>query len=482
MVAFNIAKIEKAKQNNRKCPVLMLVSKSADWSKLGFNTQEINYINSKIKDEQELIVLHSINETIYIRTIIEDEKRSLYQIKEKYRKTGHILCGKLNAEKDTSIILSGAKEDAFAMLCIAEGIALSSYQFLKYKGTKKVNTLKTIQILCDGVNNKDVEQLNTIVESTCIARTLVNEPQNFLTAVELSKQITEMGKKAGFKVEVFNKAKIKSLKMGGLLAVNMGSQLPPTFSIMEYKPPGAKNKKPLILVGKGVVYDTGGLSLKPTPNSMDSMKCDMAGAATVTSVLYAVAKMQLPYHVIGLVPATDNRPGENAYTPGDVITMMSGHTVEMLNADAEGRMILADALHYAKRYKPELVIDLATLTGAAAAAIGQYGIVAMGTATDEQKKKLKSSGENVYERLVEFPFWDEYGDLLKSDLADMKNIGGPVAGAITAGKFLEHYIDYPWMHFDIAGPAYTSSIDNYRGKNGTGTGVRLLIDYIKNQL
>ncbi|MDZ4759106.1 MAG: leucyl aminopeptidase [Bacteroidota bacterium] len=482
MVPFNTASIKKTTQNSRKNPVLILASKNADWAKLGFNAQEIVYIKTKIKDEQELIVLNAISEIVYIRTIIESKDKPQHYINEQYRKTGNTLCGLLNAEKIATITLSGAKQDASSLLCIAEGLALSSYQFLKYKSTKKVNSLKLIEILCDGITDNDIEELNSIIESTCIARTLVNEPQNFLTATELSKQISEMGKKAGFKVEVFNKAKIKSLKMGGLLAVNLGSQLPPTFTVMEYKPRGAKNKKPLILVGKGVVYDTGGLSLKPTPNGMDTMKCDMAGAAAVASTIYGIAKMNLPYYVIGLVPATDNRPGENAYVPGDVITMMSGHTVEMLNADAEGRMILADALHYAKKYKPQLVIDLATLTGAAAAAIGQYGIVAMGTATEEQKNKLKASGENVYERLVELPFWDEYKDLLKSDLADMKNIGGPVAGAITAGKFLEYYIDYPWMHFDIAGSAYTSSNDNYRGKNGTGSGVRLLIDFIKSGL
>jgi len=484
MIPFNKATIKKTTQNSRKNPVLILASKNADWSKLGLNAQEIVYIKTKLKDEQELIVLNAISETIYIRTIIESKDKSLYSINEQYRKTGNTLSGLLNSQKETTITLSGAKEDAESLLCIAEGIALSSYQFLKYKGDakKKLNSLTSIEILCDGVTAKDIDELNTIIESTCIARTLVNEPQNFLTATELSRQISTMGKAAGFNVEVFNKAKIKTLKMGGLLAVNLGSQLPPTFTVMEYKPKNAKNKKPLVLIGKGVVYDTGGLSLKPTPNSMDSMKCDMAGGAAVACTLYGIAKMKLPCYVIGLVPATDNRPGENAYVPGDVITMMSGHTVEMLNADAEGRMILADALHYAKKYKPQLVIDLATLTGAAAAAIGQYGIVAMGTASEEQKNKLKASGENVYERLVEFPFWDEYKDLLKSDLADMKNIGGPVAGAITAGKFLEYYIDYPWMHFDIAGPAYTNSNDNYRGKNGTGSGVRLLIDFIKNGL
>nr|MDQ3048679.1 leucyl aminopeptidase [Bacteroidota bacterium] len=345
---------------------------------------------------------------------------------------------------------------------------------------KEAFSLNSIQLVSKGVSPAELNELSIVTEATYLARTLVNEPVNFLTATQLSKEFQKMGKEAGFRVEVFNKEKIKALKMGGLLSVNLGSIEPPTFSIMEYKHSRAKNKKPVILVGKGVVYDTGGLSLKPTPNSMDMMKCDMAGSAAVAGAIYAIAKAKLPIHVIGLVPATDNRPGENAYVPGDVITMYNGMTVEMLNADAEGRMILADALAYAKKYDPSLVIDLATLTGAAVAAIGTSGIVSMGTADDRTKNKLKASGNNVFERLAEMPFWDDYDEMIKSDIADMKNLGGPYAGAITAGKFLARYIDYPWMHFDIAGPAYLTVKDGYRPKGGTGVGVRLLFDFLKN--
>ncbi|HWY11559.1 MAG TPA: peptidase M17, partial [Bacteroidia bacterium] len=220
---------------------------------------------------------------------------------------------------------------------------------------------------------------------------------------------------------------------------------------------------------------------KPTPNSMDLMKCDMAGGAAVGCTMYAIAKAKLKVHVIGLVPATDNRPGFNAFAPGDIITMMDGSTVEMLNSDAEGRMILADALHYAKKYSPELTIDLATLTGAAAAAIGQYGIVAMGNASEKHKSKLSESGNRVHERLAEFPFWDDYYELMKSDIADMKNIGGPYGGSITAGKFLEKFTNYPYIHLDIAGPAFVTGKDSYRGKGGTGVGVRLLFDFFANK-
>jgi len=221
--------------------------------------------------------------------------------------------------------------------------------------------------------------------------------------------------------------------MGGLLAVNKGSIDPPTFTIMTWKPEKHINKKPFVLVGKGIVYDTGGLSLKPTHDGMDYMKCDMAGAATVAGAMYAIAKAKLPLHVIALAPATDNRPDGNAYVPGDVVKMYDGSTVEVLNTDAEGRMILADALSWAKKYDPELVIDLATLTGAALAAIGKYGIVGMGNAPREVMDQLKESGDAVCERIAEFPFWDDYAEMLKSDIADLKNIGGRYAGAITAG-------------------------------------------------
>jgi leucyl aminopeptidase len=289
-----------------------------------------------------------------------------------------------------------------------------------------------------------------------------------------------LGKEAGFKVEVFNKSKIKALKMGGLLAVNKGSIEPPTFSILEWKPKNAKNKKPIILVGKGVVYDTGGLSLKPTANSMDFMKCDMGGAAAVIGGLYSISKNKLPYHVIGLVPATDNRPSGDAYAPGDVITMHNKKTVEVLNTDAEGRLILADALSYAQKYKPELVLDIATLTGAAAAAIGHYGVVGMGNAKENIMNKLKNSGNNVFERIAEFPFWDEYNEQLKSPIADLTNLGNGAGGAITAGKFLENFTDYPYIHLDIAGPAFLKKPINYLSQGGTGVGTRLFYDFVKN--
>ena len=237
---------------------------------------------------------------------------------------------------------------------------------------------------------------------------------------------------------------------------------------------------PLVLVGKGVVYDTGGLSLKPTANSMDFMKSDMAGAAAVIGTFCTLASLDLPMEVIGLIPITDNRPGYEAMTPGDILTFANGKTVEIRDTDAEGRLILADALIYAQKYKPQLVIDLATLTGSAVAAVGPEAAVMMGTAPKEAKEKLSTAGWSTFERLVEFPLWEEYNEQIQSEIADITNLGGPTAGAITAGKFLEHFIDYNWIHIDIAGPSFDKKGQGYRPAGGTGYGVRLLYRFLKN--
>ncbi|MBQ0148461.1 MAG: leucyl aminopeptidase [Flavobacteriaceae bacterium] len=380
-----------------------------------------------------------------------------------------------NAEVIT-LIGSGDK-----VLALAEGLELSNYQFLKYfKDSKdKQNALKTIAILGD-VLIKDIEQLNNINIAVCWGREIVNEPNSFLTASQLATELEQIGLESSLKVKVFHKNEIEELKMGGLLAVNKGSIQPPTFTILEYKPDNARNQKPIVLVGKGVVYDTGGLSLKPTPNSMDLMKSDMGGAACMAGTIYAAALNKLDLHIITLIPATDNRPGGDAYAPGDVVTMYDGTTVEVLNTDAEGRMILADAIAYANQYEPSLIIDAATLTGAALVAAGVRASCMMSNAGEEVNNQLKNAGNEVYERLVELPLWDDYKEQIKSSIADLKNIGGSYAGTITAGKFLEHFTTYPFVHLDIAGPAFTTAVENYKGLGGTGVGIRLLNQFFKN--
>jgi leucyl aminopeptidase len=296
--------------------------------------------------------------------------------------------------------------------------------------------------------------------------------------VVFSEEMQKLAIECGATIEVFNKRKIESLKMGGLIAVNKGSETPPTFNILEWKPKNSKNKKPYIFVGKGLVYDTGGLNLK-TGEFMNNMKLDMAGGAAALCALYAIAKAKLPVHVIALIPSTDNRPSGNAFVSGDIITMYNGKTVEVINTDAEGRLILGDALAYAKSYDPEFVIDLATLTGAAARAIGKPGMVAMRKGAGDIFANLCECGNYVHERIVEFPMWEDYGEMIKSNIADIKNLGGVEGGAITAGKFLEHFVDYPWIHLDIAGTAFAESKDSYRGLGGTGWGTRILFELAK---
>lgn len=473
--------INKKSTYDKKQSLVILCSTFKNKADYGLTKEQVSYIENDIKaNEKKFVSINALSHSVFV--VLIDEKKDHFTTLESIRKHGATVCDALNANKHKEVCCVNELHNQEYSLSLAEGVALSNYQFIKHKPSakKQTNTLSIINIVDAKINTSHIFNLSIAVDATLKARDLVNEPVNVLNATDLADAFKTMGKQAGFKVEVYNKAKIKQLKMGGLLAVNQGSVDPPTFTVMEYKPKNAKNKKPYVLVGKGVVYDTGGLSLKPTPNSMDLMKCDMAGGAAVGCTMYAIAKAKLNVHVIGLVPATDNRPGYNAFAPGDIITMMDGSTVEMLNSDAEGRMILADALHFAKRYDPELAVELSTLTGAAAAAIGQYGIVSMGTATDEQKANLTLSGLRMHERLVEFPFWDEYDELLKSDIADQKNLGGPYGGAITAGKFLVKYTKYPYMHFDIAGPAFVTVKDSYRGKGGTGYGVRLLFDYFSN--
>lgn len=467
-------------QKSPKGQLVQVIDNIIQLKNAGLSREELTYAEQQIRNEQKIVILNRFDFQVYL--VYAAPKKEVYQSREALRKLGAELQLLLQKAKAKEITITNYTAEATAAYLLAEGLALASYQFLKYKSDAKkaTNTLTDIGFEKQSITLKDLKQLQAVCEAVYHVRTLVNEPLSFLTAEQLSKEISSIGKEAGFRVSVLGKAKIEQLNMGGILAVNRGSILPPTFTIMEHRPTRVINKNPIVLVGKGIVYDTGGLSLKPTPNSMDRMKSDMSGAALVTGVMYVAAQLDLPLHLIALVPATENRPGENAYVPGDVISMYSGTTVEVLNTDAEGRLVLGDALHYAKKYRPELVIDFATLTGAASVAVGDIAMVAMGTAGDTVKQKLHQSGFSQYERLVEYPLWEEYGELIKSDIADLKNIGGPSGGAITAGKFLEHFTDYPWMHFDIAGVSHTQSRKDYRTAGGTAYGLRMIVDFLLN--
>ncbi|MDP6909584.1 MAG: peptidase M17, partial [Flavobacteriales bacterium] len=355
----------------------------------------IDVLKDKIAErvnEEELVFSVPTEKGLIIIVKPKDEEQWSYRL-QSARALGAKLKKILNAEqaKMATLVSQGAERDD--VLAVIEGIVLANYQFLTYKtGDKsKPNSLAQLNVLAEGVSEADLAELHAVATGTFAARDFVNEPVITLTAKEWSNRMTELGKQTGFSVTVLDKKKIESLKMGGLLGVNKGSVEPPTFNILEWKPKDAKNSKPIVLVGKGVVYDTGGYSIKGGPH-MATMKCDMGGGAAVAGALSSLAASTMPVHVIGLIPATDNRIDGKALVPDDVITMMSGTTVEVLNTDAEGRLVLADALHYAKQYDPELVIDLATLTGAAARITDYHGI-AMCSDKAPQKETTKESGE-----------------------------------------------------------------------------------------
>jgi len=475
-------RIIKKKAIEEKDNRVLLVRKGQDLSGLISEVKQRTYVKERLDREKDVAHLNQLDHHVIVSGLDSLDTPKNNRL-ESARKAGFRLHTILNDhDVETVAVVNGGVEPE-ECVAFAEGLALTNYQFLKYHSDIKDTKYKLneIQLYDGGLTDDHVEKLENLVTAVYHTRDLVNEPLSYLTALQLSAEMEKMGKEAGFLVEVFNKKKIESLKMGGLLAVNKGSVDPPTFSILTWKPEGAVNNHPIVLVGKGVVYDTGGLSLKPTHDSMDYMKCDMGGAAAVAGALYAVAKNRLPVWVIGLIPATDNRPDGNAYVPGDVVTMYDGKTVEVLNTDAEGRMLLADALSYAKQYNPEIVLELSTLTGSAQMAIDKYGIVGMGNASRTIMENLKESGDYTSERIAEFPFWDEYKEQLKSEIADLKNIGGKYAGAITAGKFLEHFTEYPYIHLDIAGPSFNKAPFNYRGKGGSGVGVRILYNYLLNR-
>ena len=264
--------------------------------------------------------------------------------------------------------------------------------------------------------------------------------------------------------------------MGALIAVNAGSEEPPRFIILEYGAP-SEDRDTLVFVGKGITFDSGGISIKPS-GGMEEMKHDMSGAAAVIGAMQSIAMLKPPLHVVGLVPATENLPDGKALKPGDIITALSGKTIEVINTDAEGRLVLADALGYAERFSPAAVIDLATLTGACVVALGHAASGMMGN-DEPLQERVRKAGETTGERVWPLPIWKDYHDQIKSHIADVKNTGGRWGGALTAGAFLEKFIERPWVHLDIAGTAYTESSKSYCPKGATGVGVRLLVQLVR---
>lgn len=365
-----------------------------------------------------------------------------------------------------------------------EGCLLALYKFQKYKKVspedRKEPGVLTL-LFSDSEESRiakvSVKNGNIIADAVSFTRDLVNTPAQDKPPFVLADIARRSAAEHGLQCRILSAQEIKKLGMGGILSVAKGSSQPPKFIILEYNA-RAKKQDTIVMVGKGVTFDSGGICLKPAKD-MDQMKSDMSGGAAVIGAMTAISEMKLPHRVIGLIPCTENMPGGSATKPGDIVKLYSGTTAEVVNTDAEGRLILADALGYAEKYKPDAVIDLATLTGSCVIALGTVATGMMGN-NDELKRRVKIAGEKTWERVWELPLWEEYHEQIKSDIADMKNSGGPHAGAITAACFLNKFTrKYPWVHLDIAGTAWSDKNSTYIQKGATGVGVRLLIQLVQ---
>ncbi len=367
---------------------------------------------------------------------------------------------------------------------IVEGSLLGLYRFLKYKTNGENDRKKDIGkigIIVEKASElramqKGARTGEVIANTAIMARDMVSQPSADMTPTHMAKKAIEIAKKHRLRVRILEKKDMQRLGMGALLGVASGSAQPPKFIIVEYNRGG--NKPFMALVGKSITFDSGGISIKPAEN-MDKMKDDMSGGAAVLGAIQNAAALKLPLNIVGLLPATENMPGGGAYKPGDVLRTLSGQTIEILNTDAEGRLILSDALAYACKYKPSVIVDIATLTGACTIALGYEAIGMLGN-NDKFKQKMREAGEKTGERVWELPLWEGYFEHIKSDIADMKNTGGRPGGVITAAALLSKFVkDHPWVHLDIAATAWTEKDRPYTPKGATGIGVRLLTQFLR---
>ena len=423
---------------------------------------------------------------VYLVGLGKKEKVTLEQV----RRSAARLAKKAEQMKSRSVAtylpqVEGASASEVA-IAFTEGAILGTYKWNKY--TKKDETAKpldSITILAEhGTSNPEIAQMKkaiadaeTLCEAVIFARNMENEPSNHKYPAVLGDWAKQAGKEAGLKVTVMGPKELEKNKMVGTINVNKGSEKEPRFIILEYNGAKKKSAQPIVLIGKGITFDTGGISIKPA-SGMGDMISDMSGGATVIATLQAAAKLKLDVNLVGLVASAENMPSGTAMRPGDILSYPNGVSVEVDNTDAEGRLVLADALIWAAKYKPKSVIDLATLTGACVVALGHVTTGMMGN-DEGMKQQLKTSGDKTYERVCELPIYEEYEDLIKSDVADIKNVGGRWAGTITAALFLKRFTSYPWIHLDIAGTARADSASDYIPKGGTGVAVRMLIDMLK---
>jgi leucyl aminopeptidase len=373
----------------------------------------------------------------------------------------------------------GAAE--FAQVAI-EGTAQGGWQFTELKKQPPPEDqkpdLETVEILVDQGDKNEAEAGRRIGDALAagylLTRNLQMQPGNVCTPTYMAEQARKLAATHGFDITILDKAQIKKEGMGALLAVSQGSAEEPRFIALEYK---GGTGAPVVLIGKGVTFDSGGISIKPAQN-MEDMKFDKSGATAVLGTFEVLGRLKPKINVVGLIPATENLPSGTAIKPGDVVKSHLGKTIEIINTDAEGRLILCDALSYARRYKPAAAIDVATLTGAVVIALGHHAIGMLGN-DDALLAEVRDAGERAGERCWPLPLWDEYRDLLKSDVADVKNSGGRAAGTIAGAWFLREFVDgFPWVHLDIAGTAYLEGEGASHAKGPTAIGVRLFTEFL----
>ena len=409
---------------------------------------------------------------------------------DKIRQAAGTVCKKAKELKIKSFSCQvyGGRQRKFSLQdssqATVEGTLLAAYQLADYRTKEKEDLFEVEEFtLVDGerANIPKIQKGAGLGEvfswGANLARDLINHPANVITPTKLAQIALDLSKEHRFKCEVLSLAEIRKLKMGAFLGVAQGSNQPAKFIILEHTP-RAKRGGTVVLVGKGITFDSGGISIKPSER-MEEMKADMSGAAAVLATVSSAARIKLPVHLVGLIPATENLPSGTAQRPGDILTSYSGQTIEVINTDAEGRLILADALSYAGKFKPRAIVDIATLTGACIVALGHVGAGMMGNDGNLKKRMIRAS-EKAGEKLWELPLWEEYNEQIKSDLADVKNTGGRPAGSITAALFLQKFVgDYPWVHLDIAGMDLEEKGKPYIPKGAVGFGVRLFLQFLR---
>jgi leucyl aminopeptidase len=486
-------KVEKAKIDQKQTPLLVI----------GIFEGEQDFPHSK---ELDSAIFSSIRETlenkefrgtfgssIVVYTLGKGPMKKIMLLglgkREKFTDESARICAGKATRKARELeikefsILQFSNLDEGLIEAMTEGIALASYSFDKYKEAKEPATKKieevTILINSDSLRFQSVvEKANLIVEAVNFARDISNLPPNDCPPALLASIAVSLAQDYGMKVRVMDRYELENMGMGGIVAVGKGSNNPPKLIVLEYTGASDPQQKPYLLVGKAVTFDTGGISIKPS-EKMDEMKFDKCGGCTVLAIIRAVASMKLAVNVVGIVPSVENMPSATSYRPGDIIRMYNGKSVEVLNTDAEGRMILADALAYGiVTHSPKAVIDLATLTGAAVIALGANVAAVVGS-NKQLIDRLRKLSDRTGEKMWELPLYEEYHEQIKSTYADIKNIGGRAGGVITAAAFLSNFVnDVPWVHIDIAGTAWMQEgthEKSYNHKGASGFGVRTLV-------